>query len=378
MKRLFGVLFLLGTFSCEEPLTPPECVPQPELGRCVDNIDNDCDGLVDAQDADCAPPPEICSGGIDEDGDTTIDCADADCAADPACQVVLDPGSPGVFDVHVANQSAATSLGNAALTVYSPSTDDGATPAAGPFPLLIVSTGFQIGRANYDATCRHLASWGYLVLIHDYTSGNHNQKAAEISDLIDFALGATSGLSARINASQIAVAGHSLGGKVSIGAASLDPRIGAVVGWDPVDALPPFGDGSTSFAPELVDTITAPLALLGETTDATGAFGPACAPAADNYQQFFNAACASTDVLEVTIPNADHTDWVDDRAACGFACLVCASGTTPDATVLTITRRVTVSWLETHLRGQTGFEEFLTSPGIGSPATLRDVVPNCP
>jgi pimeloyl-ACP methyl ester carboxylesterase len=361
-----------------------ECTPSAEV--CNDGIDNDCDALIDCEDGSCAanavcsqPENEVCAGGLDEDGDNLIDCADPDCAADPSCQVITDPGEPGVFGVKVETSSAQTSLGNAALTVYSPSTDGGATAAAGPFPLVIVSTGFQIGRANYDLTCRHLATWGYLVIIHDYTSGNHDQKATEIGDLIDFALGATSGLAARIDATKIAVAGHSLGGKVSIGAAIDDARIGTVIGWDPVDALPPFGnDGSTSFAPEKINQLTKPIAILGETTDSTGAFGQACAPVADNFQQFFLNACDSPAALEVNISNADHTDWVDNRGACGFACSFCATGTTADATVLTITRRVTVAWLETHLRNQSGFEEFLTTPGIGAPVTLRTTSPACP
>jgi dienelactone hydrolase len=298
------------------------------------------------------------SGAIDGDVDPVPDAAGG--------ETVTDPGLPGTWGVHAVNGTASTDLGTAQITTYSPSSDGGTTPAAGPFPLVIVSTGYQIGRASYEDTCRHLASWGYIVVSHDYTSGNHQEKAAEIGDLIDDLVAS---LGSRVDATEIAGAGHSMGGKVSINAAILDSRIDAVIGWDPVDALPPFSDGSTSVTPEQMGGLTVPLAVLGETTDTS------CAPTADDYARFFEAACNAPAALEVTIPGADHTDWVDDRQSCGFACFVCATGATADATTLEITRRVTTAWLETHLRHRTGFDAYLASPG--APATVRTAVPGC-
>ena len=308
-------------------------------GTAGDDVDDRPDGAAGADAADPPPP----------DAATTPDMGGT--AGD-------DPGAPGPHTVTATNATVTTSLGSAGVTVYAPS-------GSGPFPLVVVSTGFQIGRGNYEGTCEHIASWGYVVVSHDYTSGNHDEKAGEVSELIDWALERDD-----VDGDTIAVAGHSLGGKVSILAAIEDPRIDAVVGWDPVDALPPFGnDGSSSVAPERIGELAAPLALLGETTDATGALGMACAPSEDNYQQFFAGACGASATLEVTIAGADHTDWVDSRQACGLACLVCATGTTADATVLAITRRVTVGWLEKHLRGTAGMDPYLASPG--APSTVR-------
>jgi dienelactone hydrolase len=211
-----------------------------------------------------------------------------------------------------------------------------------------------------------------VVVSHDYTSGNHQAKAAEIGDLVDWAIAE---LGSRVDAAKIATAGHSLGGKVSINAAILDARIRAVVGWDPVDALPPLSDGSTSVTPQLMAGLTVPLAVLGETTDGGAGGGMACAPSADNYARYFEAACGAPAALEVTIATADHTDWVDDRNDCGLACLFCGTGTTPDATTRQITRRITTAWLEVHLRGLDDLAGYLTAPG--APSTVRSDVPGC-
>lgn len=82
--------------------------------NCTDGIDDDGDGVIDCEDADCAedpacktpegeatpgestepsapPPPPvaretICDDRIDNDGDSVTDCADSDCYDHPACQ----------------------------------------------------------------------------------------------------------------------------------------------------------------------------------------------------------------------------------------------------------------------------------------------------
>jgi hypothetical protein len=55
---------------------------------CTDGWDNDCDGLTDACDPDCAGTTyvEQCANGIDDDCDGLTDCADPDCAGVPYCQ----------------------------------------------------------------------------------------------------------------------------------------------------------------------------------------------------------------------------------------------------------------------------------------------------
>ena len=329
------------------------------------------DVTVDAPTGDAVTATDAPTGG---DGGLPID---APAGGDAA--TARDPGQPGTYQAVVTASVSIPGLsGTLAGTVCSPSTD-GTTPAAGPFPLVVVSPGYQLGRAQYRIYCEHLATWGYVVVTRDYgSSGTQQDKAREVGKVIDWALGTASGLAARIDATKIGVAGHSLGGKVSINAAILDARIKAVVGWDPVDALPPFSDGSVSVAPELMGGLTVPIALLGETTDSTGGLGGmSCAPAADNYAKFYDSACNAPTALEVTVTGADHMDWIGDRNSCGLACIACQNGSATEAAVHTLTFRVTAGWFERHLRGNTAMDAYLTSPGVGAGATLRAGGPPC-
>jgi hypothetical protein len=70
----------------------PGCgVCHPTAESCTNGVDDDCDGLVDCADPDCAtdraclppPVPEICGNCIDDDGDGLVDFEDPDCCSDP-------------------------------------------------------------------------------------------------------------------------------------------------------------------------------------------------------------------------------------------------------------------------------------------------------
>ena len=304
------------------------------LGGCAsdDSTTNPEPGTPDAS-ADPAPNPN----------------PDPDPNPDPTPQA--DPGEPGQYDVYLDDGITASGAAGRApvVTLCTPSQDGGITQASGVFPLVVVSPGFQMGREQYLSYCEHLASWGFVVITQTYAGSSHQQHADDISGLIDWATDTASGLAGMVDVDRIAVTGHSLGGKVSILAATQDARIGAVVGWDPVDSNTP------SVTPEQMPQLSAPIALIGETLDSEALFMP-CAPAGENYIEYYIAA--PTTAVEITFTGADHMDWVDDTSC--FFCGFCKDGTEDDARVKSLTQRATTAFLRRHLLNDTGMDTYIT------------------
>ena len=256
-----------------------------------------------------------------------------------------DPANDGAFAVALTTASIPGAAPGRTLTasIYAPASGTAR-------PLVIVSPGFQMERTQYASYARHLATWGFVVVLADYADrsffAEHTKLAGDVSAVIDWALAQPA---LAIDTQKIAVAGHSLGGKLGVLAASNDARIRAIVAWDPVDSANP------SVVPD--KPITAALAVIGETTNASGG-GMPCAPAAENYEQFY--AAASTPSISITITGADHMDWVDDPS-CGF-CGFCAPGSVDPALVRTVTRRLDVAWLRRILDGDTAMDQWLDAP----------------
>ena len=269
-------------------------------------------------------------------------------AAPDGSTTARDPALDGDATVTTATAAipGATAQRTLAATVFTPS-------IAGPRPLVVISPGFQLQRTQYTSYARHLATWGFVVVLTDYAAGgglfpNHTTLATDVPAVVDWALAQTS---LAIDPQKIALAGHSLGGKISVYAASLDPRIKAVVGWDPVDSSNP------SVAPEKMASLTAAIAVVGETTNGGGG-GMPCAPTADNFNTFYGAA--PSPALAVTVTGADHMDWVDD-SSCGV-CGFCSPGAAPAERARLVTKRVDVAWLRRYLLGDLAMDAWLDVP----------------
>jgi chlorophyllase len=214
--------------------------------------------------------------------------------------------------------------------------------AAGPFPLVVLSHGFQLNGEGYNVLGDRLASHGFVVVSPSYGDNlfnalSHTALAQIVVATIDWAAAENgrsgSALFGHLDLDKIGVTGHSRGGKQSIYAAILDPRIKAVFGIDPVDSGPPVGGNDPvafpSITPERMGELTVPFAAIGagrggETT--LFGLGPACAPTADNYQAYFDASGAPA--FEYLVVDAGHLDFVD---SCGFLCATCSQGS--DASV---------------------------------------------
>lgn len=210
-------------------------------------------------------------------------------------------------------------------TIYVPDSPDGT--------LMIFSHGFGANAEMYAETGAFLASHGMLTVMATYDVGFSNDRdhaglAQDVSSLIS----AMDQLSLAYNQEKIVAAGHSRGGKQSILAAINDPRIHLVVGLDPVDALPPFGDVDPvqypSVTPELMGELRVPIAVVGTGRGGDGSMP--CAPTEENYQAYYDAA--NSQKLALLQPDAGHADYTDACANDPAACALCTAGDDPART----------------------------------------------
>ena len=317
----------------------------------TDTTEEDARIEIDIQfDGDADATTDSAMDDVTEDATDTAADTTADTAADTAADTTADTGTisipnpptaPGPYTSDQTDTSYTVTYAAGERTmdvrIYLPS-----DLAAGPFPLVVLSHGFQLNGEGYNVLGDRLASHGFVVVSPSYGDSlfnalSHTALAQIVVATIDWAAAENarsgSALFGHLDLDNIGVTGHSRGGKQSIYAAILDPRIKAVFGIDPVDSGPPFGGNDPvaypSLTPERMGELTVPFAAVGagrggETT--FGGFGPACAPAADNYQAYFDAAGAPA--FEYLVGDAGHLDFVDD---CGFLCTTCGQGS--DASV---------------------------------------------
>lgn len=298
--------------------------------------------------------------------------AGADATPDPDSGIPPDPADPGPEAAQRFTADAALDVGGETVTlpvvVHAPDT-------AGPHPVVVFTHGFQLSPADYESYGEHLATWGYLTVMPELPGGlfdapTHRELKESLRGLLDWleahASDPAGPLEGLADPTTLAMAGHSMGGKLSLLVATEDDRPDAVFGVDPVDA----GGGPTggdpvdypSVTPELMPDITVPLVLLGETVNATaGGMGQACAPADQNFQQYYEHAVSPA--LEIEVIGANHMSFLDDPN-CGLACSVCPAGTDDPATTRRITQRYLTAFLQVFLRQQPAFRHYLTGPGM--------------
>ena len=294
-----------------------------------------CGGSSSVESID-APAPD--RDAASRDAPPGMPQGDASASTDPA----LD-GSATVTQT-TASIPGATSGRTLAATVFAPST-------TGPHALVVISPGFQLARTQYTSYAKHLATWGFVAILTDYADTSffpdHQLMATDVPAVITWAIAQPA---LAVDATKIGLAGHSLGGKISTLAAAADPRVRALVLWDPVDS------STTPAVPGPMSAVTAAVAVIGETTNAAGGFMP-CAPAADNFTTFY--AAAPSPALQATVSAADHMDWVDDPTC--FVCTACGAGTAPPERTRTATRRLDVAWFRKHLLADTTYDSWLAA-----------------
>lgn len=254
-------------------------------------------------------------------------------------------------------------------------------PEAGDnLPLVLFNPGFQLESAAYRTLCETLAAEGFAVARLDPPGTifdvNHLEMAADVRNALTWLL-QDSEISNRLNANAVGTMGHSLGGKLAIMNGIEDPRVSAVFAIDPVDGDPsPLPDPSIrpNLAPGPISGLTAPLGLIGETTNASSAnaFVPACAPQEENFQTFFDGATSSDWVAEWNILGADHMDFVETCPPGPFSpCSLCDEGTLDAARVRRITTDLVVAFFRYHFASDGGMEAMLLGADLPQEVQLR-------
>lgn len=272
--------------------------------------------------------------------------------------VVLDPSQKGPYEIMIMDDSATS--GDHEVPIHAAVPTSG--PEAGPYPVVVIGHGFQLPASQYYKYVEHLASFGYVALTADFQTSffmvDNPGNAADMLAGLDWA---DASLGGKANADLAGMTGHSLGGKIALLAATQDPRVKASITLDPVDGG--GGPGGGCQPPSCVDVsalmgqLNIPTGFLGETTDAMGGFQP-CAPAAENFLTFY--ANTNSPSFAVTINGANHMSFLDDVASCGFNCSFCNMASLDNATVNGMARAYVVAFYERYLRGNTGYDTYLT------------------
>lgn len=286
-------------------------------------------------------------------------------SADAGMMMSASPASLGPFEVMASMTTIMRGSRTITVRVFLP-----ALPAGARAPLVFFMPGFQLNGGQYTLTLQHLASHGFVVLGIDAPgtlfSVSHVAMAADARAVLDWAT-TTAPFAFVVDETLIGASGHSLGGKLATLVTMEDPRIDALLAIDPVDGDPsPFGGGSPD-RPDLVPArggdILVPAGFIGETVSAAGGFMP-CAPAAQNFTQFYGAATAAPFAFQWDMTGADHMDFLDNPATCGFTCSVCADGPADDATIVANTRTLATAFFRRHLRAEAAMDATLTGASI--------------
>ncbi len=305
------------------------------------------------------------SGSVDggaRDGASLGDSATTRDGASPADAGSADPNADGPFAIAEKDATAAIAAtgDNVPIHVAYPT-------APGPFPVIILGHGFLLPPAQYAGYLKRLASFGYVALTVGFPNSFPNDNPKQAKDLlggIDWSK-ADSVLGPKVDATKVGMSGHSLGGKLALLAASMDPRVKASFLLDPVDSGPNgCSPPACVVVKDLLPTLSIPTGFLGETTDT------ACAPAADNFTTFYAQAKAPS--VKITAIGASHMSFLDDIASCGLPCSFCQTATAPNAQVNDMARALMIAFYERHLRGNVAYETYLT----GADAIARYVTTN--
>jgi predicted dienelactone hydrolase len=215
----------------------------------------------------------------------------------------------------------------------------------------------------YFSYGEHLASYGYVVAMRNNYVVSHVGLANSTSAIIDWVQDQEaqpgSLFHGKMDFSHIGASGHSMGGKISLLTAYDDDRIKAVADIDPVDTSPLPTPEFPSVTPELMPDIHIPTLLIGSSD------GGQCAPASDNYHQYF--LYANEPSIEIEIEHSGHVTFCDlPDEIINAAAIICPTGGGDFEQIRMLASRYVTAFYKVLFDGEAGYSYYLTGDGMAS------------
>jgi dienelactone hydrolase len=208
----------------------------------------------------------------------------------------------------------------------------------GTFGAVAFAPGFLGTTANYTWVGPRVASQGFVVFVIDTDSrlDPPTSRADQLLAALDY-LVTTSSVRTRVDASRLAVAGHSMGGGGTIEAANDRPTLQAAV------ALQPWHSDKTW------PGVHVPTMIIGAELDTT-------APVATHSEPMYVSIPAASEKAYVELNGADHR-----------------VGTTGDTTQA----KFLIVWLKRYVDNDTRYDQFLC-PNPGPSTAIEEYRDTCP
>ena len=253
----------------------------------------------------------------------------------PAPTVASLQATSGPYAISQTTVTDANTPGFGAATIYYPT-----TTAEGTFGGVAVSPGFTETQSAISWLGPRVASHGFVVITFNTNSGFDSpaQRGDELLAALDYLTG-TSSVRTRVDATHLAVMGHSMGGGATLEAAKKRPSLRAAIGLAPYDTDKTW--------PE----ITTPSLMIGAQNDSI-------APPASHAIPFYNSIPASTRKAYLELAGADHFATNSTNTTVG------AEG---------------VSWLKRFVDDDTRYSPFLCpSPSAAPAGAVSQYLSTCP
>jgi predicted dienelactone hydrolase len=239
---------------------------------------------------------------------------------DPTVQSIEAARGPYATSQTTVSSLSATGFGGG--TIYYPT-----NTADGTFGAVTFSPGFTASQSSIAWLGPRLASQGFVVFTID-TNSRFDQPASrgqQLQAALDY-LTQRSSVRSRVDATRLAVAGHSMGGGGSLEAASDNPALQATIPLQPWNL-----DKSWS-------EIRVPTLIIGAQNDSV-------ASVTSHAEPFYNSIPASAEKAYMELRGASH--------------FVSTSSNTPTA-------RQMIAWLKRYVDDDTRYEQFICPPPGGT------------